>query len=506
MTKLNLTATQTKLLPEMTRRVFGLFAQANKQIYLVGGAIRNLVAGLPPTNCDFTTNATPEEIQTIVSIFEPFYDNPYGTVGFAFVAPNGQKEVYEITPFRTEAGYTDRRRPDKVSWGTNIESDLQRRDFTINAVIVGVENDQYYFLDKVDGLSDLERKILRTVGDPNMRFAEDALRMMRAVRFASQLGLTIDPPTLAGIKTNFALLAKISQERIRDELFKILASPSPAEGIALLIETNLITHVLPELLDTIGVAQTGHHTMTVDEHLLESLRQCPSNDPLVRLAVLLHDIGKPATRRLRCAKCKHKLNLEQVIYQGNNAKETQLKCPSCGHVSTEHEAATFYGHEVVGARIAKKVAERLRLSNKERDKLFILVRWHMFNYDPKMTDAAIRRFIRRVGKENINDMIMLRIADRKGGRAKTTSWRLQEMQKRIGEQLFEPMTISDMAVNGHDIMTELQLKPGPILGKILTRLFDEVLEDTNKNKREMLLERARQILPETKDQYSDKKR
>jgi poly(A) polymerase/tRNA nucleotidyltransferase (CCA-adding enzyme) len=480
----------------MTTMLMVKFAQKGKQIYLVGGGVRNLLKLEPPVNCDFTTDATPEEIQSILADYNPFYDNPYGTVGVAFTNPQGEKEVYEITPFRTESGYSDRRRPDEVKWGTNLEEDLKRRDFTINAIVVGVEKGEFFFIDYFDGLKDLRQKRLRTVGDPSQRFAEDALRMMRAVRFSAQLGLKIEPQTLAGIKANSKLLENISQERIRDELFKILASPVPAKGIQLLVETKLIEHVIPELLESQGIAQTGHHTLTVYEHLLSSLENCPSSDPLVRLAVLLHDIGKPATRRLLCPNCKHRVSQEDITRQGKTAKATRLACPRCHQAFTEHDAATFYGHEVVGARMAKKIAVRLRLSNKQTDKLVTLVRWHMFNYDPKMTDAAIRRFIRRVGKENISEMMLLRIADRKGSQSKTTSWRLQELQKRIGEQLFEPMSISDMAVNGHLLIKELAIQPGPQLGLILKQLFEEVMEDTTRNTKEYLLKRAKELSKE----------
>lgn len=499
-----LTEQQAGLLPAQTRKILVLFKQKGKQIYLVGGGVRSLLSGTPLVNCDFTTDATPEDILNIVAEYEPFYDNPYGTVGFAFTNPDGVKEVYEITPYRTEQGYSDKRRPDSVKWGTSLEEDIKRRDFTINAIVVGPENGQFVLIDQVNGLADLKAKVIRAVGDPSSRFAEDALRMLRAVRFASLMGFTIEPETFAGIKANHKLLEFVSAERIRDELFKILGSPAPAEGIKLLVETNLIANVLPELLDSVGVAQTGHHTMDVYDHLLESLKQSPSSDPLVRLAVLLHDIGKPITRKLRCKKCRHKLSLENVVTQGDDSHKTMLKCPHCGNIQSEHDSATFYGHEVVGARMADKIADRLRLSNKQKAKLVTLVRWHMFNYDPKMTDAAIRRFIRRVGKDNIGDMMLLRISDRKGGLAKTTSWRLQEMQKRIGEQLFEPMTVSDMAVNGNDLIKELDIKPSPALGRIIKALFEEVLDDTGRNNREYLLSRAKQLMEEA--QSSAKKR
>ncbi len=493
-----LTPSEIALLPPQTQDVFTRFQKAGKAIYLVGGGVRNILAGNIPINCDFTTNARPEEILQILADLKPYYDNPYGTVAFTFVQESGQKQVYEITPYRTEQGYTDRRRPDQVAWGDSLVEDLKRRDFTINAIVIGLPADsplkgEMELLDDHEGLADLDQKLIRTVGNPDERFKEDALRLMRAIRLAAQLSFQIDPQTLKAIRENAGLLADISRERVRDELMKILGSHFPADGVQLLVATGLMSYIIPELLEARGVAQTGHHTMDVFDHLIESLRQCPSPDPLVRLATLLHDVGKPRTRRLKCKKCGFMLKDKDKIESGQTAKETRYQCPRCGNIQSEHESATFHGHEVIGARMTDEIAQRLRFSNKEREKLVTLVRWHMFAYDSQMTDAAIRRFIRRVGKENINDMILLRIGDRKGGRSKTTSWRLMEFQKRIGQQLYEPMTVSDLAIDGHDLMKELDLKPGPVIGRILKVLFEEVIEDTNKNTREYLLSQAKEL-------------
>lgn len=490
--------TEIDLFPTQTRDIFERFQRAGKSIYLVGGGVRNILAGNVPINCDFTTNAVPDEILQILADLNPFYDNPYGTVSFAFVDESGSRQVYEITPFRTEQGYSDKRRPDVVKWGDSLLEDLKRRDFTINAIVMGLPEsarlvDDLELIDDHDGLQDLNNKIIRTVGDPDERFKEDALRLMRAIRLASQLSFQIETQTLKAIRDNAALLANISRERVRDELMKILASNFPADGVHLLVTSGLMSYIIPELLETRGVAQTGHHTMNVYEHVLESLRQSPSPDPLVRLATLLHDIGKPRTRRLRCKKCGWVMKDSDKSVSGLNARETIYKCPHCGNEQTEHASATFYGHEVIGSKMVSEIAQRLRFSNKERDKLVTLVRWHMFAYDTHMTDASIRRFIRRVGKENISDIILLRIGDRKGGLSKTTSWRLAELQKRIGEQLFEPMTISDLAINGNILMEKLDIKPGPEMGKILKTLFNEVIDDTSKNTEEYLLNRAREL-------------
>lgn len=308
------------------------------------------------------------------------------------------------------------------------------------------------------GGKDLKDKIVRAVGKAQERFNEDALRMMRAVRIASQLNFKIEKNTLQAIKELAETITAVSWERIRDELWKILSCQQPAEGILLLDETGLLRQILPEMEKMKEVPQGGHHIYDVYKHSIESLRGCPSSDPLVKLATLLHDIGKPIALRK----------------QGPRG-------------------VTFYGHEVVGARMVGKIGDRLRLAKKDKQRLVMLVRWHMFTYDPKMTDAAIRRFIRRVGIENINDMMLLRVGDRKGGGSKATSWRLRELQQRIGEQLYEPLTVKDLKVNGHDVIKTLKIKPGPKVGQILNKLFEEVLEDSSKNKREYLLKRTEEL-------------
>ena len=432
-------------LPTGVKRIFDQFKQAGFEIWLVGGGVRNLLTGQPIVNPDFTTNATPEEIQKLLP--GSFYDNKFGTVGI----PVGD-EVYEVTTYRTERNYTDKRHPDQVEWGQTLAEDLSRRDFTINAMVVGPDLN---LIDPFAGKKDLTDKIVRAVGQAQERFTEDALRMMRAVRIATQLGFTIEPHTLQAIKDLATTLSAISWERIRDELFKILASAYPSEGINLLDQTNLLSQIIPEMIAMKQVPQGGHHLYDVWTHSLESLRHCPSSDPLIRLATLLHDVGKPKTLR----------------HQGPRG-------------------VTFYGHEVVGARLVAQIADRLRLSKKDRDKLITLVRWHMFTYSPQMTPAAIRRFIRRVGVDNINDMMLLRIGDRKGGGSKATSWRLRELQQRIGAELYEPLSLTDLKVTGHDVMKELKIKPGPQVGRILNQLFKEVLEDSSKNTRDHLLERV----------------
>lgn len=483
-----LLADEVALFPPELVKIFNRFLAEGKEIYLVGGGVRNILLSKRPVNCDLTTNATPEEIQEITAEFNPYYENDFGTVGMAVGS-----EVYEITTYRSEKGYSDFRHPDSVTWGKTLEEDVLRREFTISAVVIGPSLAktskgpiEYELIDLVGGLPDFEEGIIRTVGNPEERFSEDALRMMRAIRLAATLSFRIEEKTLAAIGKKAPLLSKISRERVRDELLKIIGSDYPADGVRLLISTGLMEYIIPEILTNRGVEQTGRHTLSVLDHMIESLASCPSRDPIVRLATFLHDVGKSATKRYHCRNC-------DALIRESDLLDDLLVCPKCGTSQTKKAAITFYGHEVVGEAIVGQIADNLRLSAKDKEKIKTLVRWHMFTYQPEMTDASIRRFIRRVGKENINDMINLRIGDRKGGGSKTTSWRLMEFQKRIGEQLYEPMEIKDMAVNGKDVMEVLNIPPGPKIGEVLSKLFEEVLEDTSKNKRDYLMARIKEL-------------
>lgn len=469
-------------MPEALTEVMREYRNAGFEIYLVGGGIRNILIGKRPVNCDLTTNATPEQSLEVLKAYDPFYNNDYGTVSYN-VEVAGKNEVYEITTYRSEKEYSDFRRPDEVVWGKTLEEDVIRRDFTINAVVIGEKDSGYELIDLVDGLKDFEDGVIRAVGDPEQRFGEDALRMLRAIRFAAKLGFTIEEKTLKAIGKKAPLLAKISRERVRDEFFRILETSYPADGVRMIISTELMKEIIPELLEGAGVEQGGHHKLTVLEHELQSLTYCPSTDKIVRMAALVHDIGKPRSRRFKCRSC------------GKIFKKIEgdtFKCDVCGFNQLVKKMITFYGHEVIGANITDDIAKNLRFNNSDRERLVTLVRRHMFAYQPEMTDAAIRRIIRNVGKENINDLIALRIADRKGSGARATSWRFTELQKRINEQLYEPMEVRDMVVNGDDVIKILKVKPGPIIGQVLNKLFEEVIDDTSKNNRKYLLKKIRE--------------
>lgn len=432
---------------------------AGFEVYAVGGCVRDMILGKQTNDWDFATNAKPEQILALFP--DSFYDNKFGTVGVTLKDSKNTSTVYEITTYRSEFGYSDHRHPDKIVWGKTIEEDLQRRDFTINAMAW----DGRVIIDIFGGENDLKKKIIKAVGDPNHRFAEDALRMMRALRIALQLQFVLEEKTFDAIQKNAQLISEISPERIRDELFKIMASSYPADGIKLMRNAHLLHVVLPELDKCFGVEQKSpkrHHIYDVGTHLLMALKHCPSNDPIVRLATLLHDVGKPVT------------------YQ-----------------KTPDGIITFYNHEIISASIAKYIADRLHFSKKDRDRFVLLVRFHQFTVDERQTDTAIRRFIRNIGIENVEDMLALRTGDRLGGGARETSWRLELFKKRLVEVQKQPFTVADLKVNGFDVMKFYNISPGPFVGSVLNMLFDDVVEGKIQNIRDDLLKRIRKLKKES---------
>ena len=481
-------------IPQEILEIYKKLERANFEVYLVGGCVRNMLLKKPVKDWDMATDATPEDLLKVFK--EGFYDNKFGTVGLPVEASAKpgvpiQKTVVEITTFRTERGYSDKRRPDRVEWGKNIEVDLARRDFTINAIALKIlrhsgeeerrlqnldsgqgtyrmftcqaRMTKYEIIDPFDGQKDIEKKLIRAVGDPKQRFKEDALRLLRAIRIATELSFTIEEKTWKEIVIDASLIAKVSGERIRIELLRIMSCKNVYGGIILLKNADLLKYILPELLQGVGISQKRpgrHHTDDVFTHNVLSLKFCPSKDPIVRFAALLHDVGKPKVME-----------------------------------KDEKGLIIFYNHEVAGSIIAKKICDRLKFSKKERDKIVNLIRWHMFTVDEKLSDAGIRRFIRRIGVKNVKDMIDLRIGDRLGGGTQTAeSWRLKLFKKRIEDQLKPlPFSINDLVIDGNDIMKELKIKPGPKVGEILQKLFLEVDEDLSKNNREYLLKRIRKF-------------
>jgi tRNA nucleotidyltransferase/poly(A) polymerase len=449
------------VIPDQILDVYKTLEKNNFEAYFVGGSVRDLILKRKIKDWDLTTNATPEQILKVFP--NGFYNNDFGTVGIPVKIGN-EDHVAEVTTYRTETAYKDNRHPENVSWGKTLTEDLGRRDFTINAIALRInEKDVFELIDPYDGEKDIKKKILKAVGDPNLRFKEDALRLLRAVRIANDLEFTIEKITWEKICEDSKLIANISAERIKTELLRILASVHPYEGIMLLKDSGLLEFILPELLEGIDISMVRpgrHHTTDVFMHNVLSLKFCPSEDPIVRFATLLHDTGKPKVM----------------------AKDSE-------------GLVIFHNHEVAGARIAAAVCDRLKFSKKEKEKIVMLIRWHMFSVNENQTDATIRRFIRKIGVENVKDMMDLRVADRLGGGTQTAeSWRLKLFKEKIEEQLQPaPFSINDMAIDGSDIMELLQIKPGPKVGEILQKLFEEVDEDLSKNNKEFLLNRAKEL-------------
>lgn len=454
------------IIPPLVLEIYKKLEIAGFEVYFVGGCVRNLMLKREVKDWDLTTNATPEQILKVFT--DGFYDNKFGTVGVSYT--EGKiKKVAEITTFRTEQEYKDKRHPEIVNWGKTLEEDLARRDFTINAIalrLVSLAQDKplkFEVIDPFEGEEDLKKKILKAVRDPNLRFKEDALRLLRGVRIATELGFKIEAKTWEKICEDAPLLEHISKERIQAELFRILKSENAYDGVILLYESGLLRQILPELIEGVGVSQARpgrHHTEDVFTHNVLSLKYCPSKDPVVKFATLIHDVGKPKSMS------KDKDGL--VI---------------------------FYNHEVVGAKIAAQIADRLKFSKKDKEKVVNLIRWHMFSVNENLTDAGVRRFIRRIGVENVADMMDLRIGDRLGGGTQTAeSWRLKLFKEKIEQQLKPaPFSINDLAVDGNDIMKILNIKPGPQIGKILNTLFVEVDEDLKLNTKEYLKKRIKKL-------------
>lgn len=436
-------------LPIEVLELFKIFDKNGFQLFIVGGVVRDLLLGREITDWDFTTDATPEEILKLLP--EGFSNNKFGTVGL-----NTSVGILEITTMRKEGEYSDNRHPNEVSWTKKIEEDLRRRDFTINAMALELKKNKFVIIDNFNGKKDLNDKLIRAVGNPDKRFKEDALRLMRAIRFATQLAFDIEEKTFEAIKETAPLLDKISWERKRDELLKILGSNDPYQGLVLLKDTILLKYLLPEIDKCFGIVQAGpKHDRVYDigDHSFLSLKFCPSPDPIVRFATLIHDVGKVDT----------------------------YKIDKTGNV-------TFYGHEVVGAKIAKRICERFKFSKKDTDRIISLVRWHMFTVSEYQTDSAIRRFIKNIGYDNVSDMMAVRVGDRLGGGTQTeTSWRMEEFKKRIEEVMIKPFAVTDLKINGADVMQILNIPPSRKVGEILQKLFEEVLEDSGKNNRDYLM-------------------
>ncbi|MFA6392806.1 MAG: HD domain-containing protein [Candidatus Paceibacterota bacterium] len=459
-------------IPEYVTRVTETLKKAGFEAFLVGGCVRDLILEREPKDWDIATNAKPEGI---IPLFEKtIYENKFGTVGivlpltppaYSHLPLAGEENtIIEVTTYRTEAKYSDFRHPDEVNFSENIEDDLKRRDFTINALAYSPaialakegSHSNGHLIDLFGGVKDIKDKVIRAVGNPNDRFREDALRMLRAIRFSVQLDFAVSYETMQAIVDNSSLIKNISFERIRDEFTKIINSDNPVAGIGLLQKLNLLKYIIPELEEGIGCEQKGAHIYDVWEHLLHALDHAANKgwSLEVRLSALFHDIGKPRSRR----------------------------------VGTKKEY-TFYGHEVIGARMTKQIMERLKYPRNTIEKVISFTRNHMFFSDTeKITLSAVRRVVQHVGKENIWDLMNVRECDRVGMKKKETPYRLRKYHAMIEEVLRDPISVGQLAINGKYMMEVLHMKPGPRMGWILNALLEEVLDDPTKNTPEHLSE------------------
>lgn len=438
--------------PEPALRIAERLKSAGGQSWLVGGAVRDLLLGRAVNDWDLATDLLPEQVSALFPRTHEF------GIRFGTVVVMEKGVPYEVTTFRRDGIYTDARRPDDVQFTRILEEDLVRRDFTVNALAYDPVADR--LADPAGGLADLREQLLRAVGRAEERFQEDALRLLRAVRFSAQLDFDLEAGTYRALVLCAPRLERIAQERIRDEFDKLLASPHPAPGLALLHETGLLRRILPELAASYGVPQNPHHAYDVFHHSLAAVEMAPAGAPVIRLAALLHDLGKPECRAERA------------------------------------DTASFYGHQFAGERMADQVLRRLRYPNEVREQVRLLVRLHMFHYRPEWTDAAIRRFLRDVGRENLDDLFALRAADTMGnGLRRRLAPELAELRARVDREIDKQSAISvkDLRVRGDDLMEALGIGPGPRVGALLHLLLQEVLDEPERNERDSLLRRAAEL-------------
>jgi tRNA nucleotidyltransferase (CCA-adding enzyme) len=442
-------------IPAAVRALLETLWSNGQAAYVVGGSLRDVVLGRVPVDWDLASDALPDRV---IALFPgAVYENRFGTVG---VRRDG--EVFEITTFRTDHDYADFRRPHRVEFGDTIELDLARRDFTVNAMAWGARPGKPpSFIDPYDGLGDLAAGTLRAVGQPRQRFEEDALRMIRAVRLSTTLGFGVEAGTLAGIQARAELVAHLSGERIAAELDKLLGAPAPSIGLRLLSDTGLLAPISPDLAAQRGIPQNKIEGEDLWDHTLRTVDAAAAGRPVVRLAALVHDIGKPATF-------------------------------ADGH---------FVGHDAAGAELAGAFLDRLREPRSVRDRVVELVRHHMFSYEPNWSDAAVRRFIGKIGKIGpgaLEELLELREADNVGSGLPAGAGRLDELRARVAAELAAEVVLDRgrLAVDGTDLITELDLGEGPLLGRILDDLLEAVIADPALNERPTLLLLAQGMLTE----------
>lgn len=437
-------------IPEEIKKIAEVLRAHKFKAYLVGGCLRDLLLSREPKDWDVATDAKPEEIQKIFP--ESVYENKFGTVAVKTGSEKPELKIVEITTFRLEGKYTDMRHPDEVKFAKTIEEDLSRRDFTINALAFNLEKlDMQNSIDPYGGGEDLKNKIIRTVGEPSERFNEDALRLMRAVRLAAELNFKIEEKTANAIKMQAGLLEMIAKERVRDELEKIIMSSGdgPSEGVRRMENLGLLKYIIPELREGIEVGQNKHHIYTVFEHNVRALDYAAKQNYSfeVRMASLLHDVGKPKVK------------------QGDGPD------------------STFYAHEIVGGKMTGRIMDRLRFSKEITERVSHLVRYHLFYYNVgEVTEAGVRRFLSRVGPENVDDLIKVREADRIGsGVPKAVPYKLRHLLFMIEKVKRDPISPKMLKVKGEDVMSVAKIPAGPKIGWILAVLLEEVLDHPKQN-------------------------
>ena len=444
------------LVAKIDRDAIGICARlrdAGRRGWIVGGCVRDLLRGKKVSDWDIATDARPSEVTKLFSRVIPTGID-HGTVT---VLVRGVH--YEVTTLRGETTYSDGRRPDSVVFVDDIAADLARRDFTFNAI--AIDPLAPMLIDPWEGQRDLAAHVLRAVGDPVQRFSEDGLRVLRAARFAATLECNIEPATFAAIEPTLDTYRKVSAERVRDEWVKTMKAKKPSTAFEVMRQTGILGVTLPEMLESVGMEQNRFHAYDVWNHALACLDAC-EGDPPLRIAALLHDIGKPRTR---------------------------------AH-SEKTNDWTFYNHEKVGAEMAGPILERLRFSNEEKGRITSLVANHLVCYSDEWSDAAVRRWIRRVSVERVEDLYALNRADilGKGREVPDELKGLDRLKERVASQLAARHALStrDLAVNGQDVMRELAIKPSRRVGEVLEVLLEKVVEDPSLNERETLLRMIRE--------------
>ena len=444
------------LVPEGVFALSTRLLAEGKRAWIVGGCVRDLLLGRSVNDWDLCTDAPPDELLRIFPRAVPT-GIEHGTV--TVVTDDAH---YEVTTLRGESGYSDGRRPDTVHFVDDITADLARRDFTINAIAVDLRDGR--LIDPFHGRAYLAASVLRAVGDPFQRFSEDGLRVLRAARFAATLELHLDAATEAAIAPTLSTYRKVAPERVRDEWIKTMKARRPSLAFEVMRRTGILDVTCPELLESVGMEQNKYHAYDVWRHGMEAADAC-TGDPIVRLAALLHDVGKPRTRAWSAKTCDW----------------------------------TFYGHERIGAEIAEPILARLRFSNEDKARVVGLVRHHLIMYSD-WSDAAVRRWMRRVGPERVEDLYLINAADVCGkGRDKAAGLAVLEALKAHVARVVAadpPLEMRQLQVNGHDLIAELGMAPGPPLGRLLDALLDLVVADPSLNEREFLLDKARELLDE----------